>query len=106
MRFVTPESFQKAGMPGADFSKPLVALWLDAQGRWDEAHAMVQEDDSPEGAWVHAYLHRREGDASNARHWYARAARPVFSGSLEGEWEFLTATLLTEREEERRESEK
>lgn len=102
MRFVTPESFQQAGLPGAGFSKPLVALWLDAQGKWDEAHTMVQEDESAEGAWVHAYLHRREGDSSNARYWYARAGRPVFSGSLEGEWNFLTATLLAERENERK----
>ncbi len=82
--------------PPAGLGLPLEALWWEAKGQWDKAHDCAQRDGGPVGAAVHAYLHRKEGDLDNARYWYARAARPVASGSLEAEWESL-ARALTER---------
>ena len=60
----------------------LKALGLAASGDWDGAHRLVQDDPSPEAAWVHAHLHRVEGDLSNAGYWYRRAGKPVATGSL------------------------
>ena len=74
---------------------PLVkALWHDATGDWDGAHTMAQDVDSPDGAWVHAYLHRKEGDISNAHYWYGRAGRPPGSGALDDERRAIVAALL------------
>ncbi|WP_026195871.1 hypothetical protein [Verrucomicrobium sp. 3C] len=85
-----------AGVP-PDLRSPLAALWHERAGEWDRAHRIVQaEEDSP-SAWVHAYLHRREGDLSNARYWYARAGKPVASVPLDQEWESLVQTLLEKR---------
>jgi hypothetical protein len=66
----------------AGLTPALQALWHDARGDWDQAHGCVQDDGSVEGAWVHAYLHRKEGDISNAAYWYARARRPVVAATL------------------------
>lgn len=78
--------------PGLD---PLLrALWLDAKGDWGGAHAIAQDVASIDGARIHAYLHRKEGDGSNARYWYRSARVPVESGSLEEEWEQLVLDLL------------
>ena len=73
----------------------LVALWHDARGDWDGAHRVAQDVDGQSGAWVHAYLHRKEGDPGNAAYWYERAGRPVAADSLEAEWERIVAALLT-----------
>ena len=73
----------------------LLALWYDARGDWDSAHRIAQDVDDQEGAWVHAYLHRKEGDLNNAAYWYRRASQPVASGSLESEWERIVSSLLT-----------
>jgi hypothetical protein len=70
-------------------------MWLDGAGSWDAAHEAVQDDPSSEAAWVHAYLHRKEGDASNARYWYARAGRTPSSASLEVEWDQIVTALLS-----------
>jgi hypothetical protein len=72
----------------------LSALRLAAAGDWDGAHALVQDDPSPEAAWVHAHLHRAEGDPGNARYWYRRAGRPEASGSLEEERLAIEHALL------------
>lgn len=72
----------------------LHALWHDAQGNWTAAHEVAQEIDTADGASVHAYLHRREGDRANAAYWYRRAGTPVFSGELESEWKQLVDLLL------------
>ena len=56
-------------------SPPLVALWHDGKGDWNRAHEVAQDVDDETGAWVHAYLHRKEGDESNAAYWYRRAAQ-------------------------------
>src|SRR4051794_40486723 len=73
----------------------LVALWHDARGEWDEAHRVAQDVDDADGAWVHAYLHRKEGDVDNAAYWYRQAGQPVASDSVESEWERLVARLLS-----------
>ena len=67
----------------------LEALWWDARGDWDRAHAVAQGIETAEGAWVHAYLHRKEGDLSNADYWYRRAGRTRPQGTLDAEWESL-----------------
>jgi hypothetical protein len=72
----------------------LNALWWDAKGEWDRAHALAQADEGGASDWVHAYLHRKEGDAGNAAYWYRRAGRPVGKGALEAEWEAIAAALL------------
>lgn len=76
--------------PPADLSACLTALWHEARGDWDRAHGIVQEIDTVEASWVHAYLHRREGDESNARYWYGMARKPFPHGrSLDDEWRDL-----------------
>ena len=77
-----------------DASAEVLALWHDARGDWHQAHVVVQDLETRAAAWVHAYLHRKEGDASNARYWYDRAHQPVFRGSLEEEWTHIAAALL------------
>ena len=73
----------------------VVALWWDAKGDWDRAHEIAQEDHSSDGSWVHAYLHRKEGDLANARYWYRRAGRPVFDGALDAEWAAIVEALVS-----------
>ena len=83
--------------PPPGVSPALQALWWDARGNWKRAHALAQADDAdPRCAWVHGYLHRKEGDLSNAAYWYRRAGRPIASGSLRDEWRMLASALLTE----------
>lgn len=77
-----------------ELSPALQALWLDGQGDWDGAHDLAQTGGGREGAWVHAYLHRKEGDDSNAAYWYSRAGRPVATGDLRAEWEEIVRALL------------
>ncbi len=71
------------------------ALWQDARGHWAKAHEIAQDIEGPEGAWIHAYLHRKEGDAGNAAYWYRRAGKPVCRETLEAEWEAI-ARAMTE----------
>ena len=78
-------------------SAALLALWHDARGDWDAAHEVAQDVKDESGAWVHAYLHRKEGDLPNASYWYHRANRPVQSGSLESEWKQIASALLSSR---------
>jgi hypothetical protein len=72
----------------------VLALWHDAKGDWSRGHDVVQDLQTPAAAWVHAYLHRREGDESNARYWYTRAGRPVCHLSLDEEWTQIASALL------------
>jgi hypothetical protein len=76
-------------------SAPLLALWHDARGDWDKAHALAQEVDEASGAWVHAYLHRKEGDLGNAGYWYGRAHQPIPADSLDMEWTRIGTALLS-----------
>ena len=72
---------------------PLAALWWAAKGEWDAAHKIVQDEDTREAAWVHAYLHRVEGDLGNAGYWYRQAGQPAAKDSLEAEWERIVSAL-------------
>ena len=83
--------------PPAGLSPLLEALWHERRGDWTGAHEIAQNIESAAAAWVHAYLHRREGDLSNASYWYRRAAKPVMHGSLDEEWRAILAELLTAR---------
>lgn len=83
-----------SGAPAQDLSAPLAGLWWAAKGDWDQAHRIVQDDSSREAAWVHAYLHRVEGDLGNAGYWYRQAGQPTAKDSLQAEWERIAATLL------------
>jgi hypothetical protein len=80
--------------PAPGLGAPLAALWWAAKGDWDQAHRIAQDEDDANSAWVHAYLHRVEGDLGNAGYWYRRAKKPVASGSLETEWERMVSALL------------
>jgi hypothetical protein len=80
--------------PPADLSPALAGLWWDAKGDWTMAHESAQKDKGPAAAWVHAYLHRKEGDADNAAYWYGRAGKPPAQGSLEAEWKAIASSLL------------
>ena len=85
---------ETAGEPPDGLSPALRALWHLARNEWDAAHHAAQSDGSRDGAWVHAHLHRVEGDLANAGYWYRRAGRPAAESSLEEEWEEITADLL------------
>jgi hypothetical protein len=80
--------------PPRGLPRPLEAMWHDARGEWDRAHQVAQDIANPTGAWIHAYLHRKEGDLGNAAYWYRNAGRPVAQGSLADEWTTIVHTLL------------
>jgi len=85
--------------PPAGLSEALRALWHDARGDWAAAHEWAMRSESRAAAWVHAYLHRKEGDLSNAAYWYARALQPVIEAPLEEEWEQIARALCELAEE-------
>ena len=78
-----------ASAPPLDLRAPLAALWWDAKGDWARAHALVDDLETPEGMAVHAYLHRKVGEAWNADYWYRRAGRAYYRESLDEEWAAL-----------------
>jgi hypothetical protein len=80
--------------PPADLSPLLQAVWWDAKGDWRRAHEIAQNIESRDAAWVHAYLHRKEGDAPNAEYWYGQASRPDCKIEVEGEWLEIVDHLL------------
>jgi hypothetical protein len=92
---MTVDELRAASAPPAGLDDALLALWWDARGDWDRAHTHAMAAKDAEGSWVHAYLHRREGDLSNADYWYARAGRvrPT-DATLEQEWQVITKALL------------
>lgn len=80
--------------PPEGLSPALQALAWDARGDWAQAHECAQAQDDRIGAWVHAYLHRKEGDLANAGYWYRQARQPVAKGSLDEEWASISTALL------------
>jgi len=80
--------------PAPGLTAPLAGLWWAAKGDWDRAHKIVQDEATSDAAWVHAYLHRVEGDLSNAGYWYRQAGHPVARDSLQAEWERIASALL------------
>ena len=94
---VSPAEFKASlsgAAPASDLAAPLAALWWAGKGDWDAAHRIAQDEDGPDAAWIHAYLHRVEGDLGNAGYWYRRAGKPVASGSLEAEWQQMVSALM------------
>ena len=83
-----------AGQPPSGFTSALQALWWDAKGDWDKAHKCVDSCEDEAGMRVHAYLHRKEGDLSNAAHWYRRAGRTAPGVTLDAEHKMLLHDLL------------
>jgi hypothetical protein len=81
-------------VPPNDLSVYLTALWYDAKGDWSKAHEMIQNSSHEHASWIHAYLHRKEGDIFNADYWYRKANKKRPSVSLEKEWEELAICLL------------
>jgi hypothetical protein len=77
-----------------ELAPPLRAMWQDAKGNWSDAHTIAQDINDRTGSWIHAYLHRKEGDLANAGYWYRRAGQPVADGSLDEEWERIVLALL------------
>jgi hypothetical protein len=80
--------------PPEGLSPALLALWHEAKGDWDTAHRLAQAQRDEIGAWVHAYLHRVEGDNANAGYWYRRAGKPHSSAPLKKEWQEIVSALL------------
>lgn len=80
--------------PPEELTFLLQALWFDGRGNWERAHTIAQDIEDEAGAWVHAYLHRKEGDLWNADYWYRRAGRSRPKMSLEQEWESIVSELL------------
>src|SRR3954463_3640099 len=96
---MTLEAFRNSlsqDQPPRGLNLALAGLWWDAKGDWQKAHESAQRDEGPAGSWVHAYLHRKEGDGGNAGYWYRRAGKAAAKGSLDEEWLAVTQSLLSE----------
>jgi hypothetical protein len=94
---MTLEQFRTSlsqGSPPENLSPLLKALWFDGKGDWTSSHDIAQDVHTAQGSWIHAYLHRKEGDLANAGYWYSRAGKPVSKQSLDEEWTELVAALL------------
>jgi hypothetical protein len=98
---MNPEDFKASlaqSEPPDSLSAPLLALWRDAKQDWARAHALVDELETTDGMAVHAYLHRKGGQASNADYWYRRAGRKFNRSTAEEEWQALVESLLSNDE--------
>jgi hypothetical protein len=94
---MTPAEFKRSlskGRPPEGLKPALVGLWWAGKDDWDKAHKIVMDEGGKDCAWVHAYLHRVEGDAENAGYWYRQAGKPAASGGLKAEWAAIAADLL------------
>ena len=80
--------------PPPNISSYLLSLWYDGKGDWEKSHNIIQEIDDREAEWIHAYLHRKEGDVGNADYWYRRAGKKRPSSTLDEEWENISRSLL------------
>src|SRR5258708_15590196 len=80
--------------PPPGLAPALAALWWEAKGDWERAHALVMDERAKDCAWIHAYLHRVEGDLGNARYWYGKAGKAPATGRVRAEWDSIADTLL------------
>ncbi len=94
MNFEQFQHSMNASEPPSNWPLVLAALWWDFKGNWAKAHECAQQQETPDHAWVHAYLHRKEGDLDNARYWYGRAGRKEFAGTLEEELKEIAQAML------------
>ena len=96
---MTPDGFKTSlaeNAPPAGLSPARTALWWAGKEDWNKAHELVMSEGGAECAWVHAYLHRVEGDLDNARYWYHQARRPPAKGEVAAEWAAIASALLGE----------
>jgi hypothetical protein len=82
--------------PPANMSTELKALWQDGKGNWEASHNIAQDIHTASGSWIHAYLHRKEGDLGNASYWYSRANKKMPSYSLDQEWAEIATAFLNQ----------
>jgi hypothetical protein len=94
MDFATFKASIEGDAPPDGVGLALQAMWRDAKGDWRAAHKLAQAQKDETGAWVHAYLHRVEGDLANAGYWYRRAGKPACSAPLKEEWDKIVSALL------------
>ena len=94
MEFAAYRASLSGDAPPQGLGLALQALWWEAKGEWDKAHECAQAKEDMAGCWVHAYLHRREGDLENAGYWYRRAGKPTATDALEAEWLAIARSLL------------
>ncbi|PVY41839.1 hypothetical protein [Pontibacter virosus] len=94
MNLTTFKASLTAPAPPPESTVYLQALWYEAKGDWDKAHVFIQDLPDQTAAWIHAYLHRREGDTWNADYWYSRAGRKRPAIALQEEWESIATALL------------
>jgi hypothetical protein len=88
------EQSLNASAPSPELSIYLQSLWYDGKDDWNKAHIVIQDVEDKTAAWIHAYLHRKEGDDSNADYWYSKAGRKKPTISLKDEWKEIVNTLL------------
>ncbi|MDP9230000.1 MAG: hypothetical protein M3O67_04910 [Bacteroidota bacterium] len=94
---MTLKEFQKSLLspsPPINLSSYFQSLWYDEKGNWQKAHNIIQDIEDKTAAWIHAYLHRKEGDKGNARYWYNRAGKPMPDYSLQQEWQEIVIAIL------------
>ena len=89
-------AFRSMPLPAEGMDPSLKALWHAARGEWDKAHALVQDEEGAAAAWVHAHLHRLEGDLDNAGYWYSRAGKKLVGLETDDEWKEIANALLQE----------
>ncbi len=93
-----PVKFQESlsqPSPPPGISEHLRSLWYDAKGDWEKSHEIIQDIEDANAAWIHAYLHRKEGDTWNADYWYRRAKKTRPAISLEEEWLVILKAMLS-----------
>lgn len=94
---MTPAAFKRTltyAVPPRAIAPALAALWWAKKGDWEKAHRIVMDEHGRDAAWVHAYLHRVEGDEANARYWYTQARRGIARIPLDDEWDAIVAALI------------
>ena len=96
MTFAEFEQSLKSKTPPRGLAPAIAALWWAKKGDWEQAHTVVMNTDGRAAAWVHAHLHRVEGDAGNAAYWYRQAKKPVATGPLDAEWRAIVAAQLAD----------
>ena len=93
MQFETFQQSLKDETPPESLSVYQLAMWYDALGNWAKAHSLIDSLEDTNACWVHAYLHRKEGDQWNANYWYRKAGKKSPEISLQQEWENIVKAL-------------
>ena len=97
---IPPKTYQEfqdtlsQNQPSSEWPEALRALWYDAKGDWEASHNIAQDIHSAMGSWIHAYLHRKEGDKWNAGYWYRQAGKPYPEYSLDDELQVLVNAVI------------